>query len=291
MNIEPDYEKKDDHLARRILERIRGERIIPRWKFIFKNYFFWALGALATALGALAFSAALFEVQSVDWRFSSVTHTDFWAFFFAVMPFLWVGALALFIVVGYVNIRRTKHGYRYPLLAITLGAICISLALGTGLYATGLGREIEESIGDHPPFYRPIVIEERSWWLAPEKGLLGGRVVSSAPDSASFVLRDFDDHIWSVEENDLDNTSLAAVARGGVVRVIGVPTTATSSSFHACFVFSWEPRGGFFGEPAVPPAKVITASTSERSAAMPRSEVCRGIRPYQQLRHIDETGL
>lgn len=279
-------------LAQRVLKRITGEHLVPRprWEFLFKNYSFWTLGVLSVALGAFAFSAALFEVANVDWRLSVATHANFFSFFLAAAPFLWMFILALFILVGYVNIRRTKHGYRYPLAVIALGAVLTSLTLGSGLYATGLGGELEEAVGDHPPFYRPILIEERSWWIAPEKGLLGGQIVSRASDAASFVLRDFNGRAWEVEGGDLHGSDLAAVAHGGVVRIVGVPTAATSSVFHACFVFPWKTYDSFLDEPLVP-FPVIIASTSERNAAPARTDICKGIRPYEQLRTIDETGL
>ena len=287
---------KDDQLARKVLKRISGEHLVPRprWEFIFKNYFFWIFGAFAVALSALAFSAMLFDIQNVDWRLSAATHANFLAFFLEAAPFLWAGALILFILVGYANVRRTAHGYRYSLAVIALGAVLASLVLGSALYASGLGGEIEEAIGDHPPFYRPILVEERSWWLAPEKGLLGGRVISLAPDNTSFALRDFKGHLWQVEAGDLRNTDFAAVLRGGIVRIVGVPVAATSSTFHACFVFPWEIRYGFFGNffhTPSPPRPPLFASTSERSVTTPRSEICKGIRPYRQLRSIDETSF
>ena len=287
---------KDDQLARKVLKRISGEHLVPRprWEFIFKNYFFWIFGAFAVALSALAFSAMLFDIQNVDWRLSAATHANFLAFFLEAAPFLWAGALILFILVSYVNVRRTAHGYRYSLVVIALSAVLASLVLGSALYASGLGGEIEEAIGDHPPFYRPILVEERSWWLAPEKGLLGGRVVSLAPNNASFALRDFKGHLWQVETGDLRNTDFAAVLHGGIVRIVGVPVAATSSTFHACFVFPWEIRYGFFGNffhTSSPSRLTLSTSTGERSVTTPRSEICKGIRPYRQLRSIDETGF
>ncbi|HQT82545.1 MAG TPA: hypothetical protein PLW99_00090 [Candidatus Paceibacterota bacterium] len=282
-----------DHLAKRVLDRIVDEHLTPRprWEFLFKNYFFWSLGALAVALGALAFSATLFEITNVDWRFSTVTHPDFLTFFLAVAPFFWVIALALFLLIGYANIRSTKHGYRYSLATLALGAVLTSLALGSMLYATGLGGAVDAAIGDHPPFYRPIIAAQHSWWLAPERGLLGGQVIQADPSGASFTLRDFNGHIWQVSGSDLRTPDLTAVARGGTVRVVGVPTTATSTAFHACFIFTWRTNGKFPGSQLAPSFTLHVASTSERGEADARSEICRDIRPYQQLRSIDENGL
>jgi len=282
----------DEPFAKRVLARISDEHLTPRprWEFVFKNYVFWSLGALAVALGAFAFSAMLFEVENVDWRLALVTHASLFAFFLDAAPFLWVGALALFLLLGYANVRRTNHGYRYSLTTIAVGAVLTSLTLGAALYATGLGGLVEETVGAYAPFHRPILTEERSWWLAPEKGLLGGHVVSAALGATSFVLRDFNGASWNVDGSDLRTPDLAAVARGGLVRVIGVPTSATSTVFHACFVIAWEFRGDWGRTPPPLPLAVI-ASTSERSSAAARSEVCRGIRPYAQLRALDETGL
>ena len=282
----------DEPFAKRVLERISDEQLTPRprWEFVFKNYVFWSLGAIAVALGALASSAMLFEMANVDWRLAFVTHSSLFAFFLDVAPFLWVGALALFIALGYANVRRTNHGYRYSLTLIAIGAILTSLTLGAALYASGFGSLVEETAGAYAPFHRPILAEERSWWLAPGKGLLGGHLVSAAPDATSFVLRDFSGALWQVDGSDLRTPDLAAVARGGLVRIVGVPTAATSTAFHACFVLPWAFRGDFRNA-ALPLPLAAIASTSERSASAARSELCRGIRPYAQLRALDETGF
>ncbi len=282
----------DDPFAKRVLARIDEENLTPRprWEFVFKNCVFWGLGGIAVVLGAFAFSAMLFEFENVDWRLALVTHRSLFAFFLDAAPFLWIGALALFLLIGYLNVRRTNHGYRYSLVLIAAGAVLTSLSLGAALYATGLGGLVEEGVGAYAPFHRPILVAERSWWLAPDKGLLAGYVVSAAPGAVSFVLRDFSGALWHVDGNDLRASDLAAAARGGLVRVIGVPTNATSTTFHACFVLSWKFRGDWGGTPPLFPLAVI-ASTSERISSTARSEVCRGIRPYTQLRLLDETGF
>ncbi|MHB8860564.1 MAG: hypothetical protein ACYC48_02400 [Minisyncoccota bacterium] len=284
--------QEEDTFAKRVLTRITDERLSPRpyWEFAFKNYFFWGLGVFAVVLGAFASSAIIFEIENVDWRLALVTHSSFFSFFLDAAPFLWVGALALFIFIGYLNVRRTNHGYRYPLPLIALGAVLTSLVFGAALYATGFGGAIEDAAGTSLPFHSPIIMAERSWWLAPEKGLLGGTVESADTDMPSFVLRDFSGALWQIDGSDLRRPDLITVVRGGIVRVVGVPTAATSSEFHACFVLPWEPRGGP-GREVPPPPLAVIASTSERSSVFVRSESCKGIRPYQQLRLIEETGF
>jgi len=280
-----------DPLAKKVFDRIEqgGLAPRPRWEFVLKQYFFWMLGAVAVALGAFAFSAALFEVQNAGWRFYSVTHGDFLSFFLSVAPFLWVAALVLFIALGYYNIRATRRGYRYPLAVIALGAVLTSIALGTGLYAAGLGAELEESLGDHPPFYRPILTQEHSFWVDPQGGRLAGTVVSLGSTTDSFVLKDFDGTLWSVSASDLRGPDIVALARGGTVRVVGIPQTASSSVFHACFLFPWAVAGLPSG--ALPPPIYVPDTGPEISSTTPRSQECRGIRPYARLRTIDGDGF
>lgn len=282
-----DNHSTKDTFAKRVLARITDEHLAPRprWEFLFKNYFFWGLGALAVVLGAFAFSAMFFEVANVDWNLALVTHSTFLAFFFDAAPFLWAGALIVFIFIGYLNVRWTNHGYRYPLTLIAVGAVLTSIVLGMALFAVGLGSTVEDISG---AFRRPILATEHSWWLAPDKGLLGGAVESVAPGLSSFTLRDFNGVLWQIDGSDLRARDQTAVAHGGVVRVVGVPTMATSSEFHACFVLAW---GAQAGSPhRVSPPLATIASTSEIGRPAARSEECRGIRPYQQLYAADETG-
>lgn len=282
----------EDHLAERVLHRIEDEHLTPRprWEFLLKNYVFWTFGVFAVILGALAVSASFFEITNVDWRLGSATHPDFVSFFLAAAPVFWVVTLILFLLIGYINVRHTNHGYRYSLWVIALGAVMMSLTLGSGIYAVGFGRMVEEVVGDHPPFYRPIVAAQESWWLAPEKGLLGGKVVQVASNMTSFVVDDFTGHTWQVDSSDLRSRDLITVARGGEVRIVGAPTATSSTAFHACFVFPWKEHND--GDTDVPPRPLATiSSTTERNTMATRSEICKGIHPYQQLRSINKEGL
>lgn len=148
-----------DHFSERVFERIKDEHVRPRprWEFLLKNYFFWALGVLAVVFGALAVAAMLFEITNVEWGAGIASGSSLTAFLFEALPFFWAITLALFILIGYLNIRWTNHGYRYSLALIALGAILTSLALGTGLYLLDVGRAVEETVDSHTPFHRSIL--------------------------------------------------------------------------------------------------------------------------------------
>ena len=271
-----------ERLALRVVERIKAEHLVPRsrYGFLLRNAAFWGAGAVSVALGALATAAALFEIAHAGWPLYEVTHGDIASFVVASAPYLWILALALFVGLGYLNIRHTRRGYRYPLSVVALGAVLTSLALGNALYALGAGGPIEGFIGDHPPFYRPILMREREWWLAPARGLLGGTVESAGPDA--FTLEAFDGVVWDVDGTDLSALDRATVAAGGVVRVVGIAST-TAPAFHACFVFPWDAD-----ERRIIVVQSGTSSRTEKEIApAARSEVCKGLGPYEKLRAYD----
>jgi hypothetical protein len=270
-------------LSERVLGRIGAEHIEPRprWRFVAENWFFWAVGAIAVALGSFASAAALFELANAGWSFYAATHHDLLTFILAAAPFLWLLALALFILIGYENIRRTKRGYRYPFTLIVVGAVLTSIALGAALFAMGFGEQIDESIGSHPPFYRPLVVEEHAWWLRPADGLLGGQVVAVSTTSDSFTLKDFNGTIWTIDASMLSTTSAATVERGGVVRVEGIADASATSTLVACAVYPWQTYGA---ENTPPPPPPFAAPPSERSSGTARNQSCKGASPYQSPR-------
>lgn len=276
--------QKPPSLSERVLERIGAEHLRPRsrWSFVLENWFFWALGALALLLGSLASAAALFEVANTGWDFYAATHHDLLTLIIEAAPYLWLLVLAFFVFVGYENIRHTKRGYRYPLPIIVIGSVLTSVVLGAALFAAGFGQEVEEAVGGHVPFYQPVLLAEHAHWLAPARGLLGGMVVSVSSTSDTFTLKSFDGSLWTIDAGDLSTTSAAAVERGGVVRVIAVPSMEATSTLHGCAVSAWKTYGTAAGTPETRPFGPFLRP--ERSAPSARMEVCKGASPYRPPR-------
>jgi hypothetical protein len=296
----PDRDPQEpERFAKRVLERIERESLtpLPRSRFVLQNVALWVFGALSILFGAIAAAAALFALANEGWRYYVATHDNLLTFIIQTAPFLWLATLAVFILVGYEIFRRTRQGYRYPLFAIALGSIALALALGGALYAFGLGEVFEEGIGTYVPFYQPTIAAEEALWSEPQRGLLAGSVVSLAPDFSSFTLRAFDGSVWTIDGDDLRSFDEAALARGGLVRIVGVPYAATSTAtstastepFHACFVFPWEVYGAYPSDHDALPMPFLHIE-SERNESVERSQECKGVRPYAPLRALEESG-
>ncbi|HQU07563.1 MAG: hypothetical protein B7X04_01280 [Parcubacteria group bacterium 21-54-25] len=275
-------------LSTRVLAEIEREQVVPRprWTYVAANRALWVTAVLAIAVAALAAAATIFILANAGWQYASATHGTVFALLLAVLPSVWLVALIVFALVGYWNIRHTTHGYRYPLPLVVAGVVLLALLSGAALFAAGLGQGVEEGLGRHLPFYRPFLDQERSWWLDTSQGLLVGNIISLAPDLSSFTLRTSSGKVWRIDASDLRIADFSVLARGGLVRVVGVPRSATSTvPFHACFVFPWQIYGAF--PVPIPPIAAFTASTSEIISRGARSELCRGVRPYQSLRALE----
>ena len=275
-------------LAERVLTKISREHMTPRprWRYVFRNRALWIAAVLALGIAALSSAAILFILANAGWRYAPATHGNTFALLLAVLPSVWLVALILFIVAGYWNIRHTARGYRYPLPLVVAMVVLFSVLSGAVLFTAGFGQEVEEGIGAYVPFYHPFLGQERSWWLDTSHGLLMGRIVTLSPDFSSFTLQTSSGVLWHINTSDLRSADITILARGGTVRVVGVPRAATSTTpFHACFVFPWEIRGSFFTPPiplvALPPPSEIISRGE-------RSKLCKGVRPYKPLRALEQ---
>lgn len=294
MNTDTPLSKKTNppstHLARRVVEEIKQTHTVPRprWTYLFINRAWWAAALLALLVAAAAAAAVIFIFANAGWQYAPATHGSVFTLLAAIVPNIWLFALIIFALVGYWNIRHTARGYRYSPSLVAVGIILLAVLAGGTLFAAGWGQEVEEGLGRHLPFYRPFLDEEHSWWLNAHKGLLVGTVTSLAPDFSSFILRTSSGRTLTIDAHDLRLADISVLARGGTVRVVGVPYAATSTApFHACFVFPWE----IYGAPSSPslPLAVLSSSTREIIPSGARSSLCKGVRPYRQLRALQET--
>ncbi len=276
-------------LATRVLTEIEHKHVTPRarWTYTFRNHALWIAAVLAIVVAALSAAAMIFILANAGWRYAPATKGSIFSLLLVVLPSVWLGALILFIIAGYWNIRHTVRGYRYPLSFIVIGVALLAVLTGAVLFSAGFGQEVEEGIGKHIPFYQPFLEQERSWWLDTDRGLLTGKVIKLAPDFSSFVLRTNSGTVWYINASDLHSTDVTVLARGGIVRVVGIPEAATSTApFHACFVFPWKVYGALSKSP--PPLFVSSSSTSEIILRGTRSELCKGVRPYKSLRALEQ---
>ena len=131
-------------------------KLKPRWQFLLKDYVIWSVGAIALIIGGLAFSVIIYLLRYDDWSIYGQITGSIWEFILLTLPYFWLLILAVFILVTYYNIKHTKKGYRYSLPMIVIISIVASMVLGVLFSHAGIGRAIDDVLGEKAPLYTKI---------------------------------------------------------------------------------------------------------------------------------------
>lgn len=208
---------------RDFLEKIKESKIFPKpkWHFLLKDYLVWIAGVLSLLLGAVAFSVILYLARENDWDAYEQAGETFASFVVLTIPYFWILFLILFVFLVYYNVKHTKKGYRYSLAVILSANVVASMVLGGIFSVLGVGRTIDNILGEKAPFYGQIINQRMGYWSDPEEGRLAGIVVS-IEEKDKFILLDLDKNNWWVVNRD---ERVGRIIVGEPIRMIGRKTS------------------------------------------------------------------
>ncbi|MHB8903628.1 MAG: hypothetical protein ACYC40_00800 [Patescibacteria group bacterium] len=208
--------KNEKNISQEILTNIKEHKIAPRprWQFLFKNYFIWTIGFLALFFGAVSISLIIFMLRYNEWSSYSRLGGGPIEFLLLVVPIFWIISLVIFVILIYFNFKKTKHGYRYNHLLIIAAAIILSIILGFGFSALGMGQKIDAMLGRRAPLYDSLINPRLRFWSNPVAGRLSGLVVSKDADD-NFVVVDNNNVEWHVNYVESDDEKLAEAKKTG----------------------------------------------------------------------------
>jgi len=169
----------------------------PRWEFVLKNYFIWALTALTLIVGSLAFAVIIYLIKNNDWDLYRQINDGFLEFIILSLPYFWLIFLASFVLLAYYNFKHTKIGYKYHFHLILGATILISLLAGILFYNIGLGHAIDSVFNQKFPVYRRLMLQRAKIWDQPDKGLLFG-IIQSVQEPNALQLQDLKNKSWLV---------------------------------------------------------------------------------------------
>ena len=211
---------------------------IPRWHFLLQRSVFWATASFAVLLGGLAVSVIIFVYFDHDTEGMIYLNQSFVDNILKTIPYFWIASLAFLIALTHISIRHTKGGYRHGVLRVTTIALIASLALGFVFYEFDVGKNINESLSESIPYYNSLVYTSTDEWSQPEKGLLGGIVLTVA-DTNGVSIRDFSKKEWHINFQRFDAEDISLVPRPGE-RLRAVGKDLGNNTFQAEQVFSWK---------------------------------------------------
>ena len=187
-------------ISKNVLREIRERKLrpYPRWHFVFRRSVVWTIFCISILLGSLSAGIVIFRIQHAEWDLYPYLNDNVTAFLLLIIPYFWLLFLAGFSLLAYHYFRRTERGYRFRAFWVVLGAIVISIMGGLLLYNTGLPEYIESAFYDKVSFYRVLQENKQRVWVAPDKGLLAGRIVKVI-SARAVQLEDLTGNVWTID--------------------------------------------------------------------------------------------
>lgn len=231
-------------LESKIIKTIKETRLSPkpRWHFLLKNKFIWALGIFSLIVGAASVSVILYLFNN-NLTPHQLVGESFLAWFLLSLPYFWLVFLVLFIWLLYYNIKHTSKGYRYQPVVIATLAILMSIALGIIFSGLGWGKKIDSILGERAPLYDVMFNPQIEMWSRPHQGRLSGLVIS-LQDGSRFIISDRDKVEWQILHDEKEGET---VVLGQVLRLLG--RISGDNEFTAERVMPMHPGRDFFLRP------------------------------------------
>lgn len=261
---------KNDHMqdiSQKVLNTIADGKVKPRpkWHFFLQEGGVWVLGAAATLCGAAAISGTLFVFVTAPLRFYPATHESLIRFWADFLPLLWIVLFVTFIFVTDYVIKKTKRGYRYNIVVVTVTSAALSMLIGYVGFLLGMGEFLENRVGQSIPFHTPVRVATQRAFHQPEQGLLVGEVLLGE----RATLRTLDGIVWDLDLTHIPENERILFTGTETVGIIG--TTTADGVFAVCMVLP-------INAPVSSPD-----SSVERKPDQLRTSTCKGVRPYERL--------
>lgn len=225
-------------ISEKVLEKIKREEVVikPKWQFTACRYGVGILSLLFFLVGSLAISLIL-ELIGQSEMFSFWGQKNGWGLMISSFPYLWLVMVIIFLVLGIAEFLRTRHGYKYRLRTVAIGAISVIFLGGWLFYAIGFSGQAENYLEERLYSYNKITKTPLVFWSQPEKGLISGVIVSNQPEEESIRLEDWQKDVWTVDYSKAFVRPRVQLREGEIVKVIGDP--ATSKEFRAAEIRPW----------------------------------------------------
>lgn len=222
----------------------------PKWKYLVKKYGLWFSFVAVLTFGAISLSVAFSNYNSLDTDLYPFMHQSEFAYLLSILPYFWIILIGIFLIVAFLEIRKTETGYRYSwfkMALITVGGIAI---FGVLMSFFGIGGKLNSRLAKDVPFYgKHMVITKESQWMQPSKGFLAGTITSVSENYLG--IEDLDGNDWNIniDENTMVKPS-ANIYQKEKIKIIG--TKKDGNNFEAKEIRPWTGKrmmnsGGYNG--------------------------------------------
>ncbi len=111
---------------------------------------------------------------------------------------------------------------------------------GAFLNQTGFSEKVETVFEERVPFYRGMGNRKKEMWSSPEKGLLGGEIITIIEED-KILINDFQDKTWTIDISQTILRGRITLQKNQLIKIIGEITGETE--FKAGEIRRWLGRG------------------------------------------------
>lgn len=216
--------------------KLKGIAPRPRWQFLLKRWVLWSLSLFSAVLGGIAVAIIIFLFVDHDYGVRVYLSQSAVEDILSTIPYFWLFTLTILLGVTEYAVRHTQFGYRYAQARIITAVFFGSIILGVLLNSFDAGERIQNLLIETVPSYDALVYTSRDSWSHPEKGLLGGTVISVI-DSKEFEFLDFHQKVWHINTNEMQDNSDVIINKGSMFKIIGSQDGV--ASFAAGQILPW----------------------------------------------------
>jgi len=209
-------------LEKKILDKIRKENLRPTARGFFRarDIAFWILlGIFVAALG-VGIGMVIFTIRGTDLGLFEKLGLSLPEKIAYSIPSFWILASFGAAAIAFINLRRTRKGYRVGAKQFIVVASAVGIVAGSFVYASNLSKYVDD-VASNIPLYTAIVPLNTNHWFDPEHGLLSG-VVRSKDSDTDFKLRDENQELWRVVGKSVVSPPTFKFSAGDRVKIIGV---------------------------------------------------------------------
>lgn len=231
-----------EEISKKVLTKIKKEEIKPvsRLSFLLKNSSIWTLFGISIIFGSVGFSIVLFMLERTDISaFLSSVNSPIKLIFISI-PLLWVSLTTLSLMLGYINFRNTKRGYRFEFIKVFLLNILSVVLLGSLLHLAGVSFIFNTLFEKNIPFYTQVADSRYAVWNRPQEGFLAGKIARIEEEGENMLIISLDNEEYTVLYSEARIRPLVNIEVGEIIKVRG--ELVGKRSFKASDIMPWDGR-------------------------------------------------
>lgn len=191
-------------------------------------------------LSALAIAVSFHAVSEIDWDAYAKADFSWLQIVLSGVPLFSTVLIVLFFWITIYFFQQTRHGYRYPMVFLVGIFFSTSVVFGYFIEVSPLDEPTERfllyALPQKDTLPTKLLPSAARQWSQPEKGLLGGTVLSS--NATNFTLIDASEKLWTIEYTADTLASDARLEPYEDIKIIG--NQEDDTTFKASEIRDWK---------------------------------------------------